>query len=122
MKSSFGVNVSVIDLFVPYDCLATPPDDPRVQVCELQAELDDSVVKKNLESVQRQVELLEEEKKDMQGRLEQMEKDNQQLQMQSMYKHTQANRGGQFFFWYFVCVVAYVDTMLYVLSCLFQLF
>lgn len=51
----------------------------------LQAQLEQSCVKKQLEALQRQLELLEVEKKEVDGRLEKAEKKNEELE----------NRGGR---------------------------
>lgn len=56
-----------------------------VQVESLEAQLEQSCVKKQLEALQRQLELLEVEKKEAEGRLEEAEIKNEELE----------NRGGR---------------------------
>lgn len=62
------------------------------QVQNLEAQLEDSCVKKQLEDLQRQLELLEEEKKETEGQLLQAEKKNDELQKRGETKFTTRGR------------------------------
>lgn len=56
----------------------------------LEAQFQESCVKKQLQDLQRQLELLEVEKKEVEGRLEQTEKKNEELEKRGGWKGDKA--------------------------------
>lgn len=67
----------------------------------LEAQLEQSCVKKQLQTLQRQLDLLEEEKKEVEGQLEQAEKKNKELE----------NRGG--WRWTYTLTNTYAHTQIH---------